>query len=325
MKGAKGMKQFKLGNTNIEVSAVGYGCMGLSHAGGDPTERSAAVELIRNAYDMGYTFFDTAQCYNGVYPDGTMACNEELVGEALHGIRDRVVIATKFGVQFTPDGLADDSKPATIRESVESSLRKLRTDYIDLYYQHRVDKGTPIEEVAGVMADLIKEGKIRAWGMSMVNEEQIRKAHAACPITAIQNLYNMTSTGDEKLFPVLKELGISYVSCCPMAKGLLSGAYHVGSTFDKTDFRSRMPQFTAEGYAKNQPLIDCIHEMAERKGATNAQISLAYMICKEAHIIPIPGSRKKERVLENAGAGEIDLTPAELAALDEKLTELGLR
>lgn len=319
------MRFQELGKTGIQISSVGYGCMGLSHAGGDPTEKNTAIRLIRSGYDMGYTMFDTAQCYNGVYPDGTLACNEILVGEALKGIRDKVVIATKFGVQFTTDGLATDSSPATIRESVESSLRKLQTDYIDLYYQHRIDKGTPIEEVASVMADLIREGKIRAWGISMVDETMLRRAHAVCPVSAIQNLYNMTRTDDEALFPVLQELGVTYVSCCPLSKGLLSGAYNTASTFDKTDFRSRMPQFTAEGYAKNQPLLDAIHAMAEKKNATNAQIALAYMMCKDVPIVPIPGSRKAERMQENAGAGDILLSREEIALLDEQLVLLGMR
>lgn len=319
------MRYQELGKTGIQISSVGYGCMGLSHASGTPVEKQEAIRLIRRAYDFGYTLFDTAQCYNGVYPDGTLACNEALVGEALHDIRDKVVIATKFGVQFTPDGLATDSSPATIRESVESSLRKLQTDYIDLYYQHRVDKGTPIEEVAGVMSDLIREGKIRAWGISMVDEETLRQANKVCPVSAIQNLYNMTSTGDEKLFPVLKELGVTYVSCCPLSKGLLSGAYNAASTFEKEDFRSHMAQFTPEGYAKNQPLLDAIHTLAEEKNATNAQIALAYMMCKEVPIVPIPGSRKEERIRENAGAGDITLTKEELAQLDRVLEQMGMR
>ena len=319
------MRTQELGRTGIEISSVGYGCMGLSHASGAPTERREAVRLIRLAFETGYTFFDTAQCYNGVYPDGTLACNEELVGEALAGIRDEVVIATKFGVQFTTDGLATDSSPATIRESVDSSLRKLRTDHIDLYYQHRIDKGTPIEEVAGVMSDLIREGKIRSWGISMVDEETLRRAHAVCPVSAIQNLYNMTNTKDEALFPVLKELGVTFVSCCPLSKGLLSGAYRAGTTFDARDFRSHMPQFTPKGYAENQPLLDAIAELAAQKGATNAQIALAYMMCKDVPIVPIPGSRKEERVRENAGAGDILLTEQEVGRLDQVLERLGMR
>ena len=319
------MRTQELGRTGIPISSVGYGCMGLSHADGAPLTRSEAANLIRTAVDAGYTFFDTAQCYNGVYPDGTLACNEELVGDALHEIRNQVVIATKFGVQFTVDGLATDSSPATIRESVESSLRKLRTDHIDLYYQHRIDQGRPIEEVAGVMADLIREGKIRAWGISMCDEETLRRAYGVCPVSAVQNLYNMTDTHDEALFPVLRELGVTYVSCCPLSKGLLSGAYSAQSAFERTDFRSRMPQFTPEGYQKTQPILDAIHALAVEKGATNAQIALAYMMCKEIPVVPIPGSKKAERIRENAGAGDILLTKEELARLDHVLEKLGMR
>lgn len=319
------MRYQKLGKTGIQISSVGYGCMGLSHAAGTPVEKKEAVHLIRTAYEAGYTLFDTAQCYNGVYPDGTLACNEEIVGEALHDIRDKVVISTKFGVQFTPDGLATDSSPATIRESVESSLRKLKTDYIDLYYQHRIDKGTPVEKVAEVMAELIKEGKIRAWGISMADEDTLRRANAVCPVSAIQNLYNMTNTQDEKMFPVLKELGVTYVSCCPLSKGLLSGVYGPSSKFEKSDFRSHMPQFTPEGYASNQLLLDAIGEIAEAKRATNAQIALAYMMCKEIPVVPIPGSRREARIRENAGAGDILLTKEEMMLLDEKLNKLALK
>lgn len=318
------MRFQELGRTGIQISSVGYGCMGLSHAGGDPTPKADAVRLIREGYDMGYTLFDTAQCYNGVYPDGTLACNEILVGEALRGIREKVVIATKFGVQFTTDGLATDSSHATIRESVESSLRKLQTDYIDLYYQHRLDRGTPVEDVAGVMADLIREGKIRAWGISMADEDSLRRAHAVCPVSAVQNLYNMTRTDDEALFPVLMELGVTYVSCCPLAKGLLSGAYDASSTFEKTDYRSHMAQFTPEGYAKTQPLLDAIHALAAKKNATSAQIALAYMMCREVPIVPIPGTRRAERMRENAGAGDIVLTPQEIETLDVQLKALGM-
>lgn len=313
------MRYQELGKTGIRISSVGYGCMGLTHAAGAPVEKAEGVRLIRAAYDAGYTFFDTAQCYNGVYPNGTLACNETVVGEALHDIRDKVVIATKFGVQFTTDGLGTDSSPATIRESVESSLRKLKTDYIDLYYQHRIDRGTPPEEVAGVMSELIREGKIRAWGISMADEDTLRRADAVCKVSAIQNLYNMTDTKDEALFPVLKELGVTYVSCCPLMKGILSGAYNESSRFEKEDFRSRMPQFTPEGYAANRILLKGIREMAEKKGATNAQVALAYMMCKEIHIIPIPGSRKEERIRENAGAGDLVLGPEELAWLDDRV------
>lgn len=310
------MRYQELGRTGIKISSVGYGCMGLSHAAGKPVERNRAVRLVRQAFEAGYTFFDTAQCYNGVYPDGTLACNEEIVGEALEPLRGKVVIATKFGVQFTCDGLATDSAPATIRESVEGSLRRLRTDCIDLYYQHRLDAGTPVEEVAETMADLIRKGKIRAWGLSMVGEDDLRRAHAVCPVSAVQNLYNLTDMRDDPLLPVLDGLGVTYVSACPLSKGLLSGAYDVDSSFEKEDFRSRMPQFTERGYRSSAPLIDAVREVAKAHGATPAQVSLAHMMCK-AHIVPIPGTRTESRIIENAGAGDLVLDAAEMAALDE--------
>ena len=313
------MRYQELGKTGIRISSVGYGCMGLTHAAGTPVEKQEGIRLIRAAYDAGYTFFDTAQCYNGVYANGTLASNEIVVGEALHDIRDKVVIATKFGVQFTTDGMGTDSSPATIRESVESSLRKLKTDYIDLYYQHRIDQGTSVEEVAGVMSELIKEGKIRAWGISMADEETLRRADAVCKVAAVQNLYNIMDTKDEVLFPAVKELGVTYVSCCPLMKGILSGAYNESSKFEKEDFRSRMPQFTPEGYAANRNLLETVHRMAEKKNATNAQIALAYMMCKEIPVVPIPGSRKEERIMENAGAGDLVLTREDMEELEGQL------
>ncbi len=316
------MRYQKLGKSGIEISVMGLGCMGLTHAEGPAIDKAESIRLIREAVDMGYTLIDTVQCYNGVYPDGSLACNEIVVGEALKGIRDKVVLATKFGVEFTTSGLGRDSNPVTIRESVESSLRKLQTDYIDLYYQHRVDPSVPIEEVAGVMSELMQEGKIRTWGMSMVGEEEIRKAHTVCPLSAVQNMYNMTVTDDEKLFPVLQELGITYVSVCPLSKGLLSGAYSKDSTYDKDDFRSRMKQFTGEGLESFQPLLDVIAEMAAEKHATNAQIALAWMMCNEMHVVPIPGSRKLERIRENGAAGDLVLSAEEMKRLDEKIAAL---
>lgn len=310
------MRYRELGKTGISVSSIGYGCMGLTHAAGRPVERAEAVRLIRAAVDAGHTFFDTAQCYNGVYGDGALACNEDVVGEALEPVRDQAVIATKFGVQFTCDGLACDSAPSTIRESVESSLRRLRTDHIDLYYQHRLDPRVPVEVVAETVADLIREGKVRAWGLSMVGEDALRRAHAVCPVSAVQNLYNLTDTHDEALFPVVEELGITYVSACPLSKGLLSGAYSAASTFEAEDFRSHMPQFTEEGFRTYAPLIQAVEEVARAHDATRAQVSLAYMMDKDVRVVPIPGSRKEERIRENAGAADIGLTAEDLARLD---------
>jgi aryl-alcohol dehydrogenase-like predicted oxidoreductase len=308
------MQKRKIGN--LEVSSIGLGCMGFSHAFGAPTEKNEAVKQIRNAADMGYTFFDTAECY-GPYE------NEDLVGEALKPYRSKAVIATKFGV-FLEHGSTgrpiSDARPEVIRKSIEGSLQRLQTDYIDLYYQHRIDPKVPAEEVAGVMNELLKEGKIRHWGISEATEEYLRKAHAVCPVTAVENRYSMMARWYETLFPVLEELNIGFVAFSPMANGFLTGHYDKNSKFETgTDYRSRMPQFTAEGVDKNKELLELLHSVAEKKNATSAQISLAWMVCKKPWIVPIPGSRKTERMKENAGAADIALTAAEIKALDDAL------
>lgn len=304
---------------DLEVSPVGLGCMGFSHASGAPTERSVAVKTIREAYDMGYTFFDTAECYTGVNADGSTSYNEELVGEALKDIRDKVVIATKCGVHHAPDhGLILDSSPATIRASVEGSLKKLGTDYIDLYYQHRIDPDVSPEEVAGIMADLIKEGKIRHWGISETTEEYLRRAHAVCPVTAVQNRLSVMARWHESLFPVLEELDVGFVAFSPMANGFLTGVYTAQSKFEAgTDYRSNMPQYTQEGFEKSRELMELLNSLAEEKQATPAQISMAWMLCKKPYIVPIPGSRKPERLRENLGAARIQLTDEEIRKIDE--------
>ena len=316
------MKQRTLG-TDLSVSILGLGCMGFSHAYGAPTERGAAIRLIREAVDMGYTFFDTAEVY-GTPEDPHH--NEELVGAALKECRDQVVIATKFGIHFDMDNpavnkpLVPDSRAEAIRTSVENSLRRLGTDHIDLYYQHRNDPAVPIEEVAGVMADLIREGKITHWGLSEATEDTIRRAHAVCPVTAIQNRYSMMARWHENLFPVLEELHIGYVAFSPLANGLLSAQYGKDSKFEAgSDYRSVMPQFTQEGMEQNRELLALLHRLAEEKDATPAQISLAWMLCKKPYIVPIPGTRKFERMKENAGAADVVLTVAEVRALDEAL------
>lgn len=308
---------------DLTVSAVGFGCMGLSHAYGAPTEKSQAIHLIQQAVDMGYTFFDTAEVYG---TPGDPHQNESLVGEALKECRDKVIIATKFGIHFDMTAaevnkpLVPDSRPETIRTSVEASLRRLQTDHIDLYYQHRADPNIPIEEVAGVMAELIKEGKITHWGLSEANEETIRRAHAVCPITAIQNRYSMMARWYESLFPVLEELHIGYVAFSPLANGFLSAKYDKNSKFEaKIDYRSAMPQFTAEAIEKNKPLLDLLDAMAAEKSATPAQISLAWMLCKKPYIVPIPGTRKFDRLTENAGAADVCLTADEVEKLDKAL------
>ena len=317
------MEKRKIGS--LEVSAVGLGCMGITHASGAPMTVAEGVKVLQQALEYGYTLFDTAECYTGINADGSTAYNEEVVGEALRPFRDKVVIATKCGVQHGKDSLIVDSRPETIRKSVEGSLKRLKTDYIDLYYQHRIDPQVSPEEVAGTMVELVQEGKIRYWGISETNEEYLRRAHAVCPVTAIQNRYSMMARWHEELFPVMEELGITYVAFSPMANGFLSGRYSQDSVFEKgTDYRSNMPQYTEEGFEKSRELLELLNNLAEEKGATPAQISLAWMLCKKPVIIPIPGSRKPERLKENIGAAEILLTEQEIAAIDGRLDHMEL-
>lgn len=317
------MEKRKIGS--LEVSAVGLGCMGITHASGAPMTVAEGVKVLQQALEYGYTLFDTAECYTGINADGSTAYNEEVVGAALRPFRDKVVIATKCGVQHGKDSLIVDSRPETIRKSVEGSLKRLKTDYIDLYYQHRIDPQVSPEEVAGTMVELVQEGKIRYWGISETNEEYLRRAHAVCPVTAIQNRYSMMARWHEELFPVMEELGITYVAFSPMANGFLSGRYSQDSVFEKgTDYRSNMPQYTEEGFEKSRELLELLNNLAEEKGATPAQISLAWMLCKKPFIIPIPGSRKPERLKENIGAAEILLTEQEIAAIDGRLDHMEL-
>ena len=313
---------------DLTVSAVGFGCMGFSHAYGAPTDERETVRLLRQAAELGYTFFDTAEVYGT--PEDPHA-NERLVGEALAPIRSHVTIASKFGLRFDlesgriPYPLIPDARPQTIRSSVEGSLRRLRSDHIDLYFQHRIDPAVSPEEVAGIMADLIREGKITHWGISEANEEYLRRAHAVCPVTAVQNRYSMMARRCESLFPVLEGLGIGLVAVSPMANGFLTGKYGKGTQFDKRyDYRAVMPQFTAEAAEKNRGLLVLLQDMAQKKHATPAQISLAWMLCKKPWIVPIPGTRKPERMRENAGAAELALSPEEAAALEEALTHMEL-
>lgn len=315
------MKQRILGASGIAVSAVGMGCMGITHASGAPMPQKEGVQVIRAAYDMGCTFFDTAECYTGVYPDGSAAYNETVVGEALRPVRDRVVIATKCGVQHGKDrSLLLDSRPASIRASLEGSLRRLGTDYVDLYYQHRIDPAVPPEEVAGVMADLIREGKIRAWGISEANETYLRRAHAVCPVAAVQNRYSMMARWHEPLFPVLEELHIAWVAFSPMANGFLTGRYTPQSRFDgAADYRAAMPQYTEEGFRAAEGLLALLRRLAEEKYATPAQLSLAWMLCKKPYLIPIPGSRKPERLAEDFGAADVPLSAGDIARIDAAL------
>lgn len=320
--------KYQILGKDLKVSAVGLGCMGLSHAYGEPVDKDTAVKFIQKAVEAGYTFFDTAEIY-GTADDPHI--NEKIVGEALKPYRDKVVIATKFGITFDHDSgiiplpLVTDSRPKVIRKSVEGSLKRLQTDHIDLYYQHRLDKNVPIEEVAGVMADLIREGKILHWGLSEATEETIRRAHKICPLTAIQNRYHMMYRNYENLFSVLEELNIGFVAFSPLANGFLSGRYTADSRFtEKGDYRAVMPQFQPEAYESNRKLLQLINDMAEEKQATPAQISLAWMICKKPYIVPIPGTRKENRLIENIGAADINLTAQEIAQIDKALAEMDM-
>lgn len=312
-----------LGNRGLRVSAIGLGCMGMSHAYGAPAGHREMTELLAKAVELGYDFFDTAEVYGT--PDNPHD-NEELLGNALKACRNKVVIATKFGLRFdmesgqVPYPLITDSRPEGIRRSVEGSLRRLQTNYIDLYYQHRPDPQIPIEEVAGTMQNLIKEGKVLYWGLSEASEEDIRRANAVCPLTAVQDRYSMMARWHEALFPVLEELGIGLVAFSPLANGLLSDRYNAASHFDAgTDYRAGMPQFQPDSYDKNRELLQLIRYIASKKNATPAQISLAWMLCKKPWIVPIPGTRKPDRLQENAGAADITLSEEEVKQIDQAL------
>ncbi len=311
---------------DLTVSAVGLGCMGFSHAYGAPVDEKETIRLLRKAFHLGYTFFDTAEVYG---TSENPHVNEELVGKALASVRGQVVIATKFGLKFdfesgkVPVPLIPDSRPETIRRSVEGSLQRLGTDHIDLYFQHRIDPDVEPEEVAQVMADLIREGKITHWGISEADGEYLRRAHAVCPVTAVQNRYSMMARHHESLFPLLEEQNIGLVAFSPMANGFLTGKYGRGQHFDpKTDYRASMPQFTDQAAEQNRELLDMLRGMAEEKDATPAQISLAWMMCKKPWIVPIPGTRKEERMRENAGAADISLSSGEVRALDDALNHM---
>ena len=311
---------------NLPVSAVGRGCMGFSHAYGAPTEEKEAVRLLRRSAEIGYTFFDTAEVYGT--PENPHI-NERIVGEALRPIRNKVVIATKFGLRFDfesgkiPIPLIPDSRPNTIRKAVEGSLQRLQTDHIDLYFQHRIDPQVSPEEVAGVMADLIQEGKITHWGISEANEEYLRRANAVCPVTAVQNRYSMMARHYESLFPTLEELRIGMVAFSPIANGFLSGRYTGNEKFDpNSDYRAVMPQFSPKAIVQNQKLLEFLQSLAEQINATPAQISLSWMLCKKPWIVPIPGTRKEGRMQENADAANIKLTPNEVEKIDQALNSM---
>lgn len=315
------MKQRKLGN--LEVSAIGLGCMGMSHAYGPAADTKEMTELLSRAVAMGYTFFDTAEVY-GTSDDPHH--NERLLGEALRPYRNQIMLATKFGLRFdtskpVPYPLIPDSRPETIRKSVEGSLKRLKTDRIDLYYQHRLDPDVPIEDVAGTVADLMREGKVLHWGLSEASEDSIRRAHNVCPLTAIENRYSMMARWHERLFPVLEELGIGFVAFSPLANGFLTDTVAKGTKFDaRTDYRASMPQF--RDYDANAELLALIRRFAEEKDATPAQVSLAWMLRKRPNIVPIPGTRKESRLRENADASEVMLTEEEFKEIDNTLQHI---
>jgi aryl-alcohol dehydrogenase-like predicted oxidoreductase len=314
------MKKRKLGKTELEVSAIGLGCMGMSFAYGPPGDKQEMIALIRAAVERGVTFFDTAEVYGPF-------TNEELVGEALAPLRKQVVIATKFG--FKPDSKPEtrwsnlDSRPEHIREVAEASLKRLRADVIDLFYQHRVDPDVPIEDVAGAVKELIHEGKVKHFGLSEAGVQTIRRAHAVQPVTAVQNEYSLWFRDPEKeLLPMLEELGIGFVPYSPLGRGFLTGKMNENTTFDSSDFRNMLPRFTPEARKMNQALVDLLGEIAKRKKATPAQIALAWLLAQKPWIVPIPGTTKLRRLEENLGAAEIQLTANDLRDIERAASKI---
>ena len=317
------MKKRKLGNSNLEVSAIGLGCMSMTGAYGAVVEKQEMISVIRAAVERGVTFFDTAQVY------GPFA-NEELVGEALAPFRGQVAIATKFGFKFEHDGaprsVGLDSRPEYIKQGVEGSLKRLQVDAIDLFYQHRVDPEVPIEDVAGAVKDLIKEGKAKHFGMSEAAAQTIRRARAVRPVTAVQSEYSLWWKRPEaEVLPMLEELGIGFVPYSPLGKGFLTGKINENTTFASTDLRSRIPRFTLEARKANQALVDLLAAIAERKKATPAQIALAWLLAQKPWIVPIPGTTKLARVEENIGAADIDLTPEDLREIDGTASKISVQ
>lgn len=309
------MQKRTLGKSGLEVSALGLGCMGLSFSYGPATEKSDAIKLIRAAVERGVTFFDTAEVY-GPY------VNEEVVGEALAPFRDKVVIATKFGFEANPDDggkwNALNSRPDHIKQAVEGSLKRLKSDTIDLFYQHRVDPKTPIEETAGAVKDLIQSGKVRHFGLSEAGAKTIRRAHAVQPVTALQSEYSLFwREPEESVMPTLEELGIGFVPFSPLGKGFLTGKIDASTRFDSTDFRNVVPRFTEENRRANQALVEVVTEFAKKKKATPAQIALAWLLAKKPWIVPIPGTTKLTRLEENLGGATIEFTAEDARSLEE--------
>ena len=313
------MRKRKLGKSGLEVSALGFGCMGLSYGFGPATEKGEAIKVIRAAHDGGVTFFDTAEAYGP-------GANEELLGEALGPIRDKVVIATKFGFKNGVPTQGVDSRPEHIREVAEASLKRLNTDVIDLLYQHRVDPSVPIEEVAGTVKELIQQGKVRHFGMSEAGAENIRRAHAVQPVTALQSEYSLWWREPEKeILPTLEELGIGFVPFSPLGKGFLTGAISEKTEFDKTDFRNVVPRFSAEARKANLALVDELGRIAEKKGATKAQVALAWLLAQKPWIVPIPGTTKLHRLDENLGAANVSLTAGDLKEIHDAVSAIDVQ
>jgi aryl-alcohol dehydrogenase-like predicted oxidoreductase len=316
------MKKRKLGKSGLEVSAIGLGCMGMSFGFGPPADKKEMISLIRRAVELGVTFFDTAEVY-GPY------ANEELVGEALAPVRDKVMIATKFGFAPDPNGgprwSGLDSRPAHIKEVAEASLKRLKTDVIDLFYQHRVDPNVPIEDVAGAVKDLIQQGKVKHFGLSEAGVKTIRRAHAVQPVAALQSEYSLWWREPEKeVIPTLEELGIGFVPFSPLGKGFLTGAISEGTQFDKTDFRSIVPRFTPENRKANQAFVDLLAKFAQQKKATPAKIALAWVLAQKPWFVPIPGTTKMHRLEENLGAVDIELTAEDLREIDAAAEKIGV-
>ena len=312
------MQKRRLGKSNLEVSAIGLGCMGMSFGYGPPKHKQEMISLLRKAVELGVTFFDTAEIYGPF-------TNEELVGEALAPMRKRVVIATKFGFKIGPKGeqLGVDSRPEHIREVAVASLKRVRTDVIDLFYQHRVDPDVPIEDVAGAVKELIREGKVKHFGLSEAGAQTIRRAHTVQPVTAVQSEYSLWwRRPEEEVLLALEELGIGFVPYSPLGRGFLTGKMNETTTFDSTDFRNRLPRFTPEARKANLALVHLLHEIAKRKNATPAQIALAWLLAQKPWIVPIPGTTKLKRLEENIGAVELEVTSEDLHELESAASEI---
>src|SRR5438477_834970 len=312
------MKKRELGKSGLEVSAIGLGCMGMSSGYGPPKDKQEMISLLRAAVERGVTFFDTAEIYGPF-------TNEDIVREALAQIRERVVIVTKFRFKIASKGeqIGLDSRPEHIKEVAEASLKRLRTDFIDLFYQHRVDPEVPIEDVAGAVKELIQQGKVKHFGLSEPGVQTIRRAHAVQPVTALQNEYSLWwRKAEEEVLPTLEELGIGFVPYSPLGRGFLTGKMNDDTTFDSSDFRTKLPRFTPEARRANQALVDLLHKIAKRKGATPAQIALAWLLAQKSWVVPIPGTTKLRRLEENIAATEIELTQEDLREIETAASEI---